>query len=76
MPVGAYSELPSVTTYKFNLHNIDPDSIKIKTYDLHKDVFSCADPEQVKDYELSCDNGEIVLLAMALPLSMRTGWRF
>ena len=28
----------------------------------HKDVFSCADPEQVKDYELSCDNAEIEFL--------------
>jgi hypothetical protein len=62
LPVGVYSELPSVTTYKFNLRDIDPDSIKIKTYDLHKDVFSCADPEQVKDYELSCDNAEIEFL--------------
>lgn len=62
-PVGVYSETPSVTTYKFNLRDIDPDSIKIKTYDLHKDVFSCADPEQVQAYELNCDNAEIEFLA-------------
>jgi hypothetical protein len=61
-PVGVYSEVSSVTTYKFNLRDIDPNSIKIKTYDLHKDVFSCADPEQVKNYELNCDNAEVYFL--------------
>ena len=57
--VGVYSELSSLTIYKFNLQDIDPNSIAIKTYDLHKDVFSCADPEQVKTFELNCDNAEI-----------------
>jgi hypothetical protein len=61
-PVGLYSETPSVTTYKFNLRDIDPDSIKTKTYDLHKDIFSCADPEQVQAYELNCDKAEIEFL--------------
>ena len=61
-PVGVISETPSVTTYKINLRDIDPDSIKVKTYDTHKDVFSCADPEQVKLYELNCDNAEIEFL--------------
>lgn len=61
-PVGVYSETPSVTTYKFNLRDIDPDSIKIKTHDLHKDVFSCTDPEQVKLFHLNCDNAEIEFL--------------
>jgi hypothetical protein len=59
LPEGVYSETPSVHTYTFNLCDIDPGSIKVKTYDLHKDVFSCADPEQVKAYELNCDNAEI-----------------
>jgi hypothetical protein len=45
-----------------NLCDIDPESMKIKTYDLTKDVFSCADPEQVKSYELNCDNAEIEFL--------------
>lgn len=62
LPAGVYSELPSVTTYKFNLRDIDPDSVTIKTYDLHKDVFSCADPEQVKLFDLNCDNAEIEFL--------------
>lgn len=61
-PVGVYSEVPSTTSYKLNLRDIDPDTIKIKTYDLHKDVFSCADPEQVKLYDLNCDNAEIEFL--------------
>ena len=46
--------------YKLNLCDIDPASIKVKTYDLHKDVFNCAEPEEVKLYQLSCDNAEIV----------------
>jgi hypothetical protein len=41
---------------------LDPDSIKVKTYDLHKDAFSCADPEQVDLYKLNCDNAEIEFL--------------
>lgn len=61
-PVGVFSEMPSVTTFKLNLSDVDPDSIKLTTYDLHKDVFSCDDPEQVKLYELNCDNAEIVFL--------------
>jgi hypothetical protein len=61
-PIGVYSDVPSVTTYKLNLRDIHPDSIKIKTYDLRKDVFSCADPEQVKLYGLNCDNAEIEFL--------------
>jgi len=62
LPEGIYRETPSIHKYKVNLCDIDPDSIKIKAYDLHKDVFSCADPDQVKLYELNCDNAEIELL--------------
>lgn len=59
LPIGVFEETPSVATYKLNLRDIDPDSIEIKTLDSHKDVFSCADPEQVKLYELNCDTAEI-----------------
>ena len=62
LPVGAFDETPSVTTYKLNLRDIDPDSIEIKTLDSHDDVFSCADPEQVKLYDLNCDTAEIQFL--------------
>jgi len=54
-PVGVYSELPSVTTYKFNLSDIDPSSITIKTYDLHKDAcqFVCGnEPDGMKADQL------------------------
>jgi hypothetical protein len=61
-PVGVFSHAPSVTTYKLNLRDIDPNSITIKTSDMHKDVFSCADPEQVKVFDLNCDNAEIQFL--------------
>lgn len=59
LPQGIFSEVPSVSKYTLNLCDIDPSSIKMKTYDLHKDVFSCADPEEVKAYDLNCDNAEI-----------------
>ncbi len=62
LPVGVFEEMPSVTTSKLNLRDINPDSIEIKTLDSHKDVFDCADPEQVKLYELNCDTAEIQFL--------------
>jgi len=59
-PEGVYSETPSTYEYAMNLCDIDPESIKIKTFDLHsKDLFDCADPEQVELYELDCRNAEI-----------------
>jgi hypothetical protein len=57
--VGIFREVSGETTYKLSLCDIDPNSIKIKTYDLHKDVFNCADPDEVKLYNLSCDNAEV-----------------
>lgn len=59
LPRGIFIDVPSIHKYTINLCDIDPESITIKKYDLHKDVFSCADPEQVKLYELDCDNAEI-----------------
>lgn len=59
LPSGVYAETPSQTDYTFNLRDLDPDSIKIKTFDLHKDVFDCSDPEQVKLYNLDCSSGEV-----------------
>jgi hypothetical protein len=63
LPRGIFSDTPSTSKYTINLCDIDPGSIKIKTYDLHsKDVFDCSDPEQVKSYELNCNNAEIEFL--------------
>lgn len=63
LPEGIFREAPSKTRYTINLCDIDPESIKIKTYDLHsKDVFDCSDPEQVKLYALDCQNAEIEFL--------------
>jgi hypothetical protein len=63
LPEGIFSETPSTSKYTINLRDIDPDSIKIKTYDLHgKDVFDCSDPEQVRLVELNCKNAEIEFL--------------
>jgi hypothetical protein len=56
---GIYRATPSLYTYTLNLGDIDPSTIIIKTWDLHKDVFDCADPEQVKMYQLQCDNAEV-----------------
>ena len=60
--VGVFSEISSVTTYTLSLCDVDPESIKIKTFDMHKDVFDCANPEEVKLYDLSRDNAEIEFL--------------
>jgi hypothetical protein len=62
LPVGVWSDVPSVSTYTVSLCDIDPDTIKVMTYDLHKDVFSCSDPEQVQLYKLNCNDAEIVFL--------------
>jgi len=56
---GIYRETPSLYTYTLNLGDIDPSTITIKTWDLHKDVFDCADPELVKMYQLHCDKAEV-----------------
>ena len=60
VPEGVYSETPSVSKYTVNLCDIDPESISMKTHDLHsKDVFDCADSEEVKLFKLNCTNAEI-----------------
>ena len=58
-PVGVFVDVPSKTNYTFNLRDVDVDSIKIKTFDLHDDVFNCADPEQVSLYNLNCQSAEV-----------------
>jgi hypothetical protein len=58
MAEGVYVDLPSVTTYTFNLRDIDPNSITVKTYDLHR-TYDCSDPEEVKLRELNCDSAEV-----------------
>jgi len=58
-PLGVYSETPSQSEYTFNLRDIDPSSVKIKRFDLHKDVFDCSDGEQVQLYNLNCNAGEV-----------------
>lgn len=63
-PEGVYVDIPSKSTYTMNLCDIDPGSIRVRTWDLHsKDVFDCSDPEQVKLYQLNCQNAEIEFLA-------------
>jgi hypothetical protein len=62
LPEGAFVETPSVSTYTFSLCDIDPDSIKIKTYDLRDTLSDCTDPEAVKAYKLSCDFAEVFFL--------------
>jgi len=62
MPVGVYNETPRITTYTVNLCDIDPDSIKVKTFDSHKDVFNCSDPKDVELFNLNCDSATIKFL--------------
>jgi hypothetical protein len=59
LPVGIIKEMPSNTVYKFNLGVLDPDSMKLKTYDFHKDGFNCSDPEEVKTFNLDCREAEL-----------------
>jgi hypothetical protein len=59
LPIGVYKTVYTTGDYTLNLCDVDPDSIKIKTYDFHKDVFDCADPEQVQAFSLDCSSAEI-----------------
>jgi len=61
-PIGVWEDTPSKADYTFNLRDIDPDSIKLKTFDLHKDVFDCADPEEVTLCKLDCSGAEVYFL--------------
>lgn len=56
---GAYVDLPGVTTYTFNLCDIDPNSITIKTYDFHHPWNDCSDPEAAKSNEFACDSAVV-----------------
>jgi hypothetical protein len=59
VPIGLFKNVYTTGDYTLSLCDVDLDSIKIKTYDFHKDVFSCADPEEVKSYELNCTSAEV-----------------
>lgn len=58
-PIGIFEDMPGTRTYTFNLGDIDPRSITVKTYDMHKDGLSCADPEEVRAFQLDCSNAEV-----------------
>jgi hypothetical protein len=59
VPIGIFKTVYSNGDKTLSLCDVDPDSIKIKTYDLHKDVFNCANPEEVKSYDLNCSSAEV-----------------
>ncbi len=59
-PRGDFSDVHSFHSETFNLRDIDPQSIKVRTFDSHNDVFNCTDPEQVQLYQLNCDQAEVV----------------
>jgi hypothetical protein len=59
VPIGIFKDVYTNSDYALSLGDVDPNSIKIKTYDFHKDVFNCADPNQVKLYDLDCSSAEI-----------------
>jgi hypothetical protein len=44
-PVGVWKKMPSRRTDSFDLADIDPNSIAVKTFDTYQDVFTCQDPE-------------------------------
>lgn len=59
-PVGIWKEIPSEHNYSFDLHDIDPNSIAIKTFDPYKDATNCQDAADVKNSNLQCTDAEIV----------------
>lgn len=59
VPVGVFKTVYTNGDYTLSLCDVDPDSIKVKTYDLHKDVFNCADPDEVRLYNLNCSSAEV-----------------
>lgn len=59
VPIGVFKSVYTDSDYTLSLGDVDPNSIKIKTYDFHKDVFNCADPTEVKLYDLDCSSAEI-----------------
>jgi hypothetical protein len=59
VPIGLFKTIYTNGDYTLNLCDVDPDSIKIKTFDFHKDVFNCADAEEVQSYNLNCSSAEI-----------------
>jgi hypothetical protein len=60
VPIGVYKTVYGSGDYTLSLCDVDPESIKITTYDFHKDVGGCADPEQVQLFGLDCTSAEIV----------------
>ena len=58
-PIGLFKNLYSNDDYTFSLCDVDPDSIKIKTYDFHKDIGGCDDPELVQTDNLDCSSAEV-----------------
>ena len=57
--VGVFVKVPSVTHSRINLCDIDPHSIRIKTYDFHKDIGDCSDPDEVTAMKLDCHEAEV-----------------
>lgn len=60
LAVGIWKEIPSEHNYSFDLHDIDPNSIAIKTFDPYKAATNCQDAVDVKDSNLQCTDAEIV----------------
>ena len=59
LPLGLHKDVYTNGDYTVNLCDVDPNTIQIHKYDLHKDVFNYADPEEVSLYQLNCDAAEI-----------------
>lgn len=59
-PVGVWHSMPSSESETFNLRDIDPQSIKVYRIDSHYGFADCASPQDVKLYNLSCDEGEVI----------------
>lgn len=58
-PRGVRKDMHGTNLETFNLCDIDPQSIKVSTFDSHADVFDCSDPEEVQLHRLNCDQAEV-----------------
>ena len=59
VPIGVFKTVHTNGDYTLNLCDVDPSSIKTDTYDFHKAFGNCAEPEEVRSYDLDCSSAEV-----------------
>lgn len=54
-PLGDFADVHSSNVETFDLRDIDPQSIKVSTFDSHNDGSGCADAQQVQLFHRNCE---------------------